>query len=578
MLNYQVTVHPHRQCLEVSLDLEASGSVTLATPMWVPGAYGFLKYARDIVDLRAEDAATGAALVVTREGWQGFRIDGATGRVRVRYLAHAADPALGEVAGHVHDRWALLLGTRYLRPVGYDGPCLVEYVAPEGWKLHHPSGAERKGPMAFLYARYQDVLDTPVVLGSTLNLIERDVRGTPFYYLFLDDALGFELEAPRFLDALDRCAGACTDALGPFPFTDYTFVFTHDPRLQWGLEHATSTTIGLGPSVYIDPDAHLDAIRVSIHELVHTWIVKRLRPKKMASPDLDNGTFVDGLWLAEGFTRYYEFLLAARAGQMSSDRFFSNVGNYFSHLTAMGAYGRTTPRDSSLATFLNHGRYPGMAATTIDYYDAGMLVAFDLDVVARRHGLSLDGIFRDFYAAHLASGFDSDDVKRFFREKHADLGTLLDAEIDTPGALSTPARLEELGFELEKFEKRELGLVIRDGEITSVLDRHPAARAGLAIGDRIERVEGFPFSPHAIQWARDAIDHGPVTLHVARGHRVHTCTVQPSARAELGGLVFRGDEAKRAKITAWLGTEGPAIGARNSLRYYDNFHGRVEVI
>lgn len=583
MLHYQVTVLPHRQCLEVALELDTAfmtGPLVVATPTWVPGAYGFLKYARDVVDVRAFDVATGAELTVVREGWQGFRIDGAHGRTRITWLAHAADPAMGELAGHVHDRWALLLGTRYLRPVGWDGPCRVEYAAPQGWRLHHPSveGCERKGPTGFVYARFQDLLDTPIVFGTQPKIIERRVKGTPFYYLFLDDALGFELEAPRLLDALDRAAAACADVFGPFPFADYTFVFTHDPRLHWGLEHSSSTTIGLGPDVYIDDGSFLDAVRVSVHELVHAWIVKRLRPKGLERPDLDRGTFVDGLWLAEGFTRYYEFLLAARSGQLSSERFFSNVANYYRHMVAVGGYERTSPRDSSLATFLNHGRYPGMAATTIDYYDAGMLVAFDLDVAARRAGSSLDAIVRDLYAAMVGTGFDSEDVKRFVRERDAGLGELLTKEVDRAGGLSTPERLADLGFVVERASRRELGLVLRDGEITSVLDRHPAARAGLAIGDRIERVEGFPFSRRALEWARDASENGPVTLHVARGHAVHQCTVAPLVRDEITSLVFRGDEAKRDAIRAWLGCEPPALGARNVLRHYDNFHGRIDVV
>ena len=48
-----------------------------------------------------------------------------------------------------------------------------------------------------------------------------------------------------------------------------------------------------------------------------------------------------------------------------------------------------------------------MAATTIDYYDAGMLVAFDLDVALRRSQSSLDALVRELYRAHLESGFDS---------------------------------------------------------------------------------------------------------------------------------------------------------------------------
>src|SRR4051794_33895404 len=95
-LSYRVHVLPARHELEVELILEgaaARGAVKLQLATWVPGAYGFMKYGRDLFDLQAREAGTGAPLKISRDGWQGFRVEGATGAVRVSYKVYAYDPA-----------------------------------------------------------------------------------------------------------------------------------------------------------------------------------------------------------------------------------------------------------------------------------------------------------------------------------------------------------------------------------------------------------------------------------------------------------------------------------------------------
>ena len=57
----------------------------------------------------------------------------------------------------------------------------------------------------------------------------------------------------------------------------------------------------------------------------------------------------EGLWLAEGFTRYYEFLICTRTGIYSPQQFFSTVVNYYRHLEVLPAYYRVSAVDSSLA-------------------------------------------------------------------------------------------------------------------------------------------------------------------------------------------------------------------------------------
>src|SRR5206468_3370699 len=147
--------------LEVGLTVSglAQGPVRFEMPTWVPGAYGFMKYARDLFEVKAFDAKSGEALPVTREGWSGFRVDGAHGDVRLEYRANSSDASFGELTGLVEHHQAVILGTRYLYAVGQQGRCEVEYALPEGWALHHPAGAKKLAPNRYEYPTYAALLD-----------------------------------------------------------------------------------------------------------------------------------------------------------------------------------------------------------------------------------------------------------------------------------------------------------------------------------------------------------------------------------------------------------------------------------
>jgi predicted metalloprotease with PDZ domain len=580
---YRVRVLPERHELEVELLLRgeaAEGEVRLQTPTWVPGAYGFVTIARDLFDVRAEDAETAAPLEVSRDGWQGFRIAGARGAVRVSFKAHAYDVSRGEIAGILDDRYAVLLGTRYLHAPAYQGPVRVGYAFPAGWKAHHPAGARRVETAVWEYPSFEILVDTPVVAGvaGEIAVTARRLHDRDFAFVFVDRGVGFETEAPAFVDDVMKVAGACHDVFGSFPFDGYSFVLTLNPAADWGLEHRTSTMCGLGPDVFVDPDERARGVRVCAHELFHAWNVRRLRPAPLEAPDLERGSFTEGLWVAEGFTRYYEFLLCARAGVYTAEQFFANVVNYHEHLAMTPAYARVSAVDSSLSTYLNHTRYAGSINDTIDYYDKGMLIAFDLDAALRLGGSSLDLAMRAFYDRHAGRppGFTTDDVLELFGGIDPALVELLRREALGPAGLSVLAQLARLGFRVDTAPARYLGLVLSAGAgpvVENVADTSPAGFSGLASGDRILRANGYPFSAKALAWL---IAHEPkVDLEVLRGHRVLSFPVPTAERMRVTALSWAGTEEQAARIRAWVGREDfrPAPGQAIPLDFYENFHG-----
>lgn len=583
---YQVRLHPARHEIDVQIAIDgpaAVGTVRLATPTWTPGDYAFETFGRDVFGVAAADPRTGAPLAVTRDGWQGYRVDACSGAVRVTYTANCASNDLSEECGILGDRNGVLLGTRYLRVVADAGPCRVTYDRPEGWALHHPAGATQVAEATWEYPSYEILLDTPVVFGA-FDCLTRDVRGTPFHHLFLTRGVGFESRAAAFVDRLVQVAEQFHDIFGSFPFDNYTYVLSLNPADNWGLEHLTSTMIGLDPGVFFDADQDAIGVRTCAHELFHAWNVRRLRPAPLGHLDLTGGSFSEGLWVAEGFTRYYEFLTCTRTGVYSPQQFFSAVVNYYRHLAALPAYQRVSAIDASRATYLNHDKYPGRVNNAIDYYDKGMVIAFNLDAALRvdTADASLDSAFRAFYDGYAGrgAGYTPNDVFDFFGRYHDGLRDQLAREAGEPGGLALVAQLERLGFAVALETVPYIGLVLQDDSgpgIYGVLDTSPAGESGIAAEDVITRVDGYPFSLAALRWS--IANQTSVTLDVRRGNQPRRYRITVGRREQIGSLVWTGTSAQAARIAAWLRRDfAPAYGEPIALDFYENFHGIETVI
>lgn len=585
-VTYQVRLEPSQHALEVAIDIvdPPPGPLTLATPTWVPGDYDFAPYGRDVFDVRTVDLETDAPIAVRRHGWSGYRVQAEGRSCRVRYRASAASVDFSEACGVLGDRNGVLLGTRYLRVVEHDGPCTARYEVPESWAIHHPSGATPLGDNAWTYDGYARLLDTPVAFGR-FELITRSVRGTPFHHLFLDRSVGFESHVEAFVDDLVRIAEAFHDVFGGFPFADYTFVMSFNPNNSWGLEHLSSTMVGLDPSTFYDEDQYKVSIRVCAHELFHAWNVRCLRPAPLEHLDLENGDFTQGLWVAEGFTRYYEFLSCTRTGVYTPEQFLSAVTGYYTHLTALPAYQRVSPADASAATYLNHDKYPGRANSAIDYYDAGMVIAFELDAILRMETQgreSLDTVFAAFYQAYAGkgAGYTIEMICAFFDQRLPGLGERLRLKALEPGRLDLPAQLRALGFSVAEGAVPLLGVILDNDTgpgVYSVLDDSPAGASGLAAEDVIVDVNGYPFSLEVLTWA--TAHQAQVTLGVLRGNQRRVCTASPGARQTITGLVWSGSVEQAAAIAAWLKAPfSPGPEQTIPLDFYENFHGVETVI
>jgi predicted metalloprotease with PDZ domain len=585
IVRYRVTVSPARHELAVTMTVPPGLGGTplrLGSPTWVPGDYSFDAYGRDVYCVEAADD-DGAPLAVRREGWQGYAIQRAGGSVVIRYRAYCAAWDFSDACGIIGDRAGVVTGARYLFVDVYAGPCEVTYEVPAGWALHHPSGAQQVSALTWKYPSYEILLDTPVCLGG-FELVTTHVRGTAFHHVFFDDEQGEAASRQAFIDLVNSVADRFHTMFGSFPFEDYTFVFGCNSKADWGLEHLTSTMIGVGPNVFTDAQVRANGVRASAHELFHAWNVRRLRPAPLNHLDLATGDFTDGLWVAEGFTRYYEFLTCTRTGLYDPEKFFSTIVNYYRHLAVRPAYDRVSAVDSSLASYLNHlKKYPGRINNSIDYYDKGMLIAFGADAAlgVEKSGTTLDEAFASFYAQFVGrgAGYSSEDVRDFFDKVHPGLGARMYREATQVASLDVVGHLHRLGFSVEEQSVRYLGLVLADDTgpaVGGVLDTGPAGATGIAPEDVVTAIDGLPFDRQAL--TRAIANQSTVALTVARGNQTLTYQIVVGTRPQIGRLRWTGDDGQARLIANWLEQKfDPAPGHCFALDFYANFHG-VETV
>lgn len=598
-VSYKVDLDP--KSLEMTVNMDITGEVAkgknnellLELPTWVPGFYDFQPYGRDIFSVSAWNAQ-GEELTVKRKGYNGYTIPVTGGDVAVKYRASCYEPDLGDAMGLVDSEYAVLMGTRYLFCPDHLGKCSVDYGdLPGGWQIHHPSGAVRDGySNKWTYPSFEILLDTPVCFGS-FSLLQKDIKGKPFYFVFVDKGIGFDDKVDQFVKKVCLAVEKIHDVFGIFPFSDYTFVLSLNPQADWGLEHLTSNLSGLGPDVFVDDTMFSTGIRVCAHELFHAWNVRRLRPAPLGQlrHHLCSGCFTEGLWMGEGFTRYYEYLISTRAGAYTLPQFFSNIAGYFQHLTQQPAYQRVSVTDSSYATYMNHSKYPGRVNNSIDYYDKGMLIAFGLDARLRTainnpKYPNLDKVFREFYYEYFGKGstlkpdyvgYTTEEAIEFFGKVDPGLGKGLRAQLTEGGHLDTITQFKALGFEIEWDEDKTnyLGLFFMDDgapTIYGVGDTSPAGEVGIAPKDIIQTVNGFAYSKKGLEWA--AAQDKPVDLEVLRGHRKLSFTLIPKKFEKIKCLSWNGTDAQAKLLNQWLNTDHDFTkDEKIDLRYYENFHG-----
>jgi predicted metalloprotease with PDZ domain len=185
------------------------------------------------------------------------------------------------------------------------------------------------------------------------------------------------------------------------PNKHYTFIVHNFERGGGGLEHLSSTVLGASRNQYNTEAGYNGFLGLVAHEYHHLWNVKRLRPVALGPFDYDNENYTTNLWIAEGFTAYYENKIMLRAG-------FNDPAGFVSGLASAVAAVENTPgaREQSAAAssydaWIKYYRPNENSNNTgVSYYSKGEEIGLMMDLAisnATKGAKSLDDVMKAMY-------------------------------------------------------------------------------------------------------------------------------------------------------------------------------------
>jgi len=292
------------------------------------------------------------------------------------------------------------------------------------------------------------------------------------------------------------------------------------------------------------------------HELVHSWNGKHRRPAAMWTPDFATPMRDDLLWVYEGQTQFWGYVLGARSGLFTRQQTLDALASIAASLDSRAGRTWRPLADTTNDPVISARRPKGWTSwqRSEDYYNEGMLIWLEADALIRESSggaKGMDDFARAFFGRNDGDwGVDTYDFDEVVATLNGvmpyDWAAFLNQRL-TETAERAPLRgLTEGGYRLvygeapSEFIKSaettakaidlsySLGASIKnDGEVSSVMWDGPAFDAGLTIGNDIVAVNGREFSGDGLKAAITEAKGGkaPIRLLVKSGDRYRDMTV-----------------------------------------------------
>jgi predicted metalloprotease with PDZ domain len=420
---------------------------------------------------------------------------------------------------------------------------------PADWKygtaLKTASLDAKTNTIEFNTVSLTTLVDSPVLMGRNFRRFELSPGEMPAHYLDVAADNEESLNAPPEL--ISKFRQLIKEAYALFAarhYREYHFLLAMSDRIaHFGLEHHESSDDQTRERFLIDTATNADSATLLPHEFVHSWNGKYRRPAGLATGDFEKPMKGDLLWIYEGLTEYYGWVLASRSGLISPEQNLQSFALAVAPLdNRVGREWRSLGDTSVSAQLLYEARSDWSSLRrSVDFYDEGALIWLEADTIIRKqtqNKKSLDDFCRIFHGG--TSGppevkpYTLDDVVRALNTIAAyDWNGFFDTRVNKTGTSHAPlGGLEAGGYRLAYRDRPSqmqsngeqitrnlsvaysIGLrLTREGAVTDVLQEKAAAKAGLAPGMEIKMVNGREYSGQVLRDAiRESANGGPIEI------------------------------------------------------------------
>jgi predicted metalloprotease with PDZ domain len=541
-----------------TIPVAKSGPMTLLFPKWLPGTHA----------PRGEISKL-AGLVITAGGkellWKrdeldvfAFHIDVPDGTrsldVRFEFLSPTANNQGRTTV--TNDMISLQPNQVSLYPAGFftrNIPVSTSITWPKGWKARGALRSVKTAGDTITYETvdYETLVDSPFLAGRWFQTWD---LGQNVTLNVAADAARFLKATPAQIDAHKALVAQAVKLFGTRQFDRYEFLLSMSDNLGGiGLEHHRSSENGVNPAYFTEWDKGPGRRNLLPHEFTHSWNGKHRRGATTIVPDFSTPLRNSLLWVYEGQTQFWGYVLGARSGLFTKQETLDSLASIAASLDNRPARSWRSLDDTTNDPVMT-SRAPKAWVSqqrSEDYYNEGMLIWLEVDSILRRQTAGARGM-DDFARAFFGTGEGDWGVKPY---DFAEIVTTLNgiAPYDWDGLLRTRLTEKAKGAPLNGFTASGYTLVYTDtptpafadqmrtgkvnnlsysggfvlggaGAVEQVVWNSAAFDAGLTVGDTLVAVNDQPFSDEVLKAEIVAAKGGtvPVRLVVKTADRLRT--------------------------------------------------------
>jgi predicted metalloprotease with PDZ domain len=391
-------IEPQAHYAEVEMNISGikKDYIDVKMPVWAPGSYLVREFSKNVEGFSATAAGKPAKFEKVRKNI--WRVSSAGGPVKIKYRVYANEVSVR--TAFIDDSHAFLSSTGiFMYPEGYlKSPSTVKIVPFKGWSKVSTSLEPVAGQQFTYTAPDFDILfDSPLEVGNQ-DVFEFTAAGVKHEVAMYG---GGNYDKERLKVDMAKVVEQATAIYGENPNKHYTFIVHHFQRGGGGLEHLSSTVLGASRDQYTSKAGYNGFLELVAHEYHHLWNVKRLRPVALGPFDYDNENYTTNLWIAEGFTAYYENKFMLRAGFVNAEEFTSKLATAVSTVENTPGTRAQSAAMSSYDAWIKYYRPNENSNNTgVSYYSKGEVVGLmmDLEIVHATKGImSLDDVMKAMY-------------------------------------------------------------------------------------------------------------------------------------------------------------------------------------
>lgn len=493
----------HYLHVEMSCTDQKADFIDFKMPVWTPGYYKVQTLAKNVVNFKAANGQ-GSFLSYTKTLKNTWRVSCKNQKtVIISYDVYANNLFVAE--SYVDESQAFISPTGvFMFPAGQIKQPSVVSLKPYGeWKSISTGLDPVQGKPNTFYAENFDVLfDCPILMGNH-QIIDFKVKGIPHS---LAVSQKDTLDKSRFIADLTKVVETAATLMGDIPYKQYSFITIGS--FGGGLEHGNSCVLSCTNPVAdtSNLERYKGWLNFVTHEYFHLYNVKSIRPIALGPFDYDNECYTNMLWVSEGFTVYYEYLIMNRAGLLNRDECLKYLTE------SIKGYEDKPGNQMESATLSSYDAWihffdPSSDArnNTISYYDKGCALGLFLDLQIRnatQNTKSLDDVMRGLYNKYfkeLKRGFTDDEFRLMCEQTAGKPMPEIFEYASTTKKIDYPKYLSLVGLSIDttahvSTEKVYLGASVKmqgnDCVLYNVERNSPAWNVGLGNDDQVLTLEG----------------------------------------------------------------------------------------